>query len=384
VDQSRQTLIKVTTVPESLLAFHKGHGALLNVWFNVIAVSSGGPELDAFSLRENIRTIPLKMNRRISVFSDLVSVYKMIRVFRREKPYIVHSMTPKAGLVAMMAAYLTRVPHRIHTFTGLIFPTEKGVKRLLLMNIDRLICAMATIVIPEGTGVKNDLLKSGVTKKDLRIIANGSFNGIDPDYFRSEIYTAGDLLKIKSELLIDPNDFVFIFIGRIVRDKGIEELIKAFVAASNDLPEIELLLVGNYEENLDPLSEEVTEIIKTNKRIRVVGYQKDIRPYLAVADIFVFPSYREGFPNTVLEAGAMGLPCIVTDINGSNEIIKDGTNGIVISKQNVTELRNAIVYMYNNGDIVAKMRGNARQMIMSRYDRKTIQQELLRMYLNLG
>lgn len=379
----KKTLIKITTVPESLMAFSKGHGQLLNDYFNVIAVSSNDENLRSFSIRENIRTVSVNMNRRISFFKDIISVYKMYKVFRKEKPFIIHSMTPKAGLVSMLAGFLARVPHRIHTFTGLIFPTERGFKRLLLLNIDRLICHMATIVVPEGHGVKNDLLKSKVTHKHLEVIANGNFNGVDLEYFKSDLYSSNALQEIKDKHAINDNEFIFSFIGRMVPDKGVEELVRTFCKVVDEYDFSRLILVGDFYDNLDPVSHETFESVMNNKKIIHIPKQIDIRPYLAISDVFVFPSHREGFPNTVLEAGAMGLPCIVTDINGSNEIIKNGINGIIINKQNENELKDAMIYLITNRSVLKNMAGNARKLIACRFDRKYVQQELLKLYMRL-
>jgi glycosyltransferase involved in cell wall biosynthesis len=378
-----KTLIKVTTVPESLMAFSKGHGKLLNKWFNVIAISSEGDNLDAFSLRENIRIIPINMHRRISVFADLISVYRMFKAFRKENPFIVHSMTPKAGLVAMLAGFFAGVPHRIHTFTGLIFPTEKGLKQFILINIDRLICLLATKIIPEGNGVKRDLIEFRITRKDLNVIANGNFNGIDLDYFNRDIYSENEIKEFRKKYSFSTDEVIYVFIGRMVHDKGIEELVRAFSSMAKEHINARLLLIGYFEKELDPVSPDVVELINNGERITYLPFQEDIRPFLAISDVFVFPSYREGFPNSVLEAGAMGLPCIVTNINGSNEIIKDGVNGVIVSKKNVHELEDALVFLYCNLLVRDNMSKVARQMISSRYDRNLVQQELLKMYLEL-
>jgi glycosyltransferase involved in cell wall biosynthesis len=379
-----KTLIKVTTVPETLLAFSKGHGLLLLDKFKVIGISSRGEELERFSVNENIETIPVNMHRRISVIADFVSIYRMFIIFLKEKPFIVHSMTPKAGLVSMLAGFLARVPHRIHTFTGLVFPTEKRLKRFILINIDRLICLLATKVIPEGEGVKRDLLQFRVTKKELKIIANGSFNGIDMDYFKRELFSEDYINELKQQFSFTNNELIFIFIGRLVFDKGVEDLVRAFSIMAKEYQKARLLLIGPWEQRLDPISKDITEIIINNNKIIQLPFQNDIRPYLAMSDIFVLPSHREGFPNSVLEAGAMGLPSIVTNINGSNEIIKNGVNGIIIEKQNVNELVNALIYMFSNGIVRYNMSKVSRQMIASRYDRKFVHQELLKMYMELS
>ena len=332
------------------VGFVKGMLPDLTKKYEVVLLSSPGPEMDEAREQYGVRTIEVPMERHISPVKDFLSLCRLIRVFLKEKPDMVHSMTPKAGLLCMTAAWLTRVPVRIHTFTGLVWPTSTGLKRRILMLTDAITCWCATHVIPEGEGVKADLLNNGITRKPLRILGYGNVRGIDMQRFKkttddSDIFSHADLadhadnlyfdhgstrihtdfLKTKNQKLKTKNSFEFLFVGRIVGDKGINELVEAFCRLYEERPEVRLNLVGFFEENLDPVSEETHRMIEENPNIIMAGERTGddlVRSY-AEADCFVFPSYREGFPNTVLEAGAMGLPCIVTDINGSREIITD-------------------------------------------------------------
>jgi glycosyltransferase involved in cell wall biosynthesis len=318
-------LIRISTVPTSLNVFLKGFLKELSEKYEVFAVSSPGEELAQIGEREGVRTVAVAMERHISILKDVVSLYRLIVLFARERPYMVHSITPKAGLLAMLAAWFTRVPVRIHTFTGLVFPTSTGVKRHILILMDMVICGCATYINPEGRGVAADLKQYGITRKPLHIIANGNVRGVDMRW-----YSRTEEVVKQSELIRENDCFTFCFVGRLVGDKGINELIQAFTRLSDIYQKVRLLLVGGREDSLDPLQEDTLAKIRTNGRIVSVGSQRDVRPYLAASDAFVFPSYREGFPNVVLEAGAMGLACIVTDINGSNEIIIPGENGEII------------------------------------------------------
>ena len=240
---------------------------------------------------------------------------------------MVHSMTPKAGLLCMMAGWLTRVPIRIHTFTGLVFPTSTGLKKRILMLTDALTCWCATHVIPEGEGVKADLLNNGITHKPLRILGYGNVRGIDMKRFDPKRFNVNGFREAPEHKSVKKK-FTFLFVGRIVRDKGINELVEAFERLNMEIPETRLVLVGFFEENLDPVSPKTRQTIENNPNIIADGEKRgdDLLTQYATADCFVFPSYREGFPNTVLEAGAMGLPSIVTDINGSREIITGETH----------------------------------------------------------
>lgn len=372
-------VFRISTVPVSLNVLLKGQLSFLNSYFDIFAISSPGIDLNEVFQREKVKTYPIKMNRKISIFSDICSLVKLIIFFYKNKPFIVHSMTPKAGFLSMMAAFIVGVPVRIHTFTGLIFPTEKGFKKLLLKNIDRLTCLFATNIYPEGYGVKTDLIINQVTTKPLIVLANGNINGIDSNYFDPDLFSKEELFNLKRDLNISFNSFVFIFVGRLVTDKGINELIESFVKFNVSFKS-NLILVGDFEHKDDPLKSTTIQIIKSNPDIISVGYKKDVRPFLAISHCFIFPSYREGFPNVVLQAGAMGLPCIVTDINGSNEIIFDGVNGLVIPPKNVDEIFNKMKFLYYNKSVLNKLRNNARDMIISRFQQEYVWKSILNEY----
>ena len=387
-------LIRVTTVPASLLAFCSGLiRELTEEGYEVVAISSADTvapqadtpnKLEEFGRQEGVRTIAVPMERRISPMKDLKSLWRMWRVLRNERPDMVHSMTPKAGLVTMMAAWLARVPVRIHTFTGLVFPTETGLKRRILMATDWLTCACATHVIPEGEGVKADLLKHGITRKPLKVLGYGNIKGVDLKYWSHEAVDDNSQCTIHNAQS-EPDKasdcgFRFVFVGRIVGDKGINELVAAFKRLQDELPSTKLTLVGPYEENIDPVKPETRAEIERNPAINAVGSQSDVRPYYVAADALVFPSYREGFPNVVLEAGAMGLPSIVTDINGSREIIIEGRNGTIVPPRDEEALYRAMRHWVTHRDEVARLAAEARPLIASRFEQGYVRRCLKEFY----
>lgn len=370
-------IIRSATVPQSLDTFCRGLLKKLSEKYEVVALSSPGEEMQAIAEREDVRTIEVPMERHISPWKDIVALCRLIQVFHREQPTMVHSMTPKAGLLCMVAAWLTRVPVRVHTFTGLVFPTSKGIQRKLLMLTDSITCRCATYVIPEGEGVKKDLLDYGITNKPLRVLGFGNVMGVDMNYFsrRTEVME-------KARLLCDDSCFTFLFVGRIVRDKGINELCEAFDKLSREKVPVRLLLVGPREDSLDPVSEQSIEIMTSNPAISYVGgkFGEELLAYYAAADCFVFPSYREGFPNTVLEAGAMGLPSIVTDINGSREIIVDNENGYIIPPRDSESLLAAMQRIMNDHRRRSYMASHARNMIGCRFEQGFVRQCLFDFY----
>ncbi len=375
--QNSIKIIRATTVPMSLTAFCSGMLKELSEKYEVVAVSSPGEDLEKVAIREGVRAIAVPMERHISALKDLKSLFSMMRVFHKEKPIMVHSMTPKAGLICMLAAWFTRVPVRVHTFTGLVWPTESGLKRLILMFTDRLTCACATHIIPEGEGVKCDLIARKITKKPLKVLGYGNVKGVDMNRCsrRPEVMQIADNLRKEG-------CFTFLYVGRVVRDKGINELCSAFNRLHNDYPNARLVLVGPYEDALDPISEQSRKIIDENKAIEAVGAKSgdELLAYYAAANCFVMPSYREGFPNTVLEAGAMGLSSIVTDINGSREIIKDGVNGLIVQPRDAGALYQAMQLMLRSTIDRDRMAGNARKMIADRFEQGFVRKCLYDFY----
>lgn len=366
-------LVRVTTVPTTMRSFCRGLFRELQEQdgYEVVAVSSPGKELDEIALNEGVRTVAVPMERHIAPLKDLVSLWRMWRVMRRERPDMVHSMTPKAGLVTMIAAWLARVPVRIHTFTGLVFPTSTGLKRRVLMATDWLTCACATHVIPEGEGVKHDLLANGITHKDIRVLGYGNIRGVDLEYWSEPQVQRFDASQ----------PFRFVFVGRLVGDKGINELVSAFARLNAELPgRARLTLVGRLEPELDPLAPQTVRLIDECGAIDAVGLKSDVRPYYADADALVFPSYREGFPNVVIEAGAMGLPSIVTDINGSREIVVDGENGTIIPPRDEQALYAVMRRWVEHPDEPRALAVNARRMVAERFEQGYVRRCLREFY----
>lgn len=375
-------LIRITTVPISLNLLLKNQLKFLSSYFNTIAISGKGYDLEIVRRREEVKVYSIEMERKISPFKDITALINLYRYFLRERPEIIHSLTPKAGLLSMVAGKLANVPIRMHTFTGLIFPSKTGLMQKILIMMDRILCYCATNIYPEGNGVKSDLIKFNITSKPLKVLANGNINGIDLDYFSLDKVPEQQRSILKNELEIQSYDFVFIFVGRLVGDKGINELVKAFkkLITNDNYRNAKLLLVGPLEKNMDPLQDDVFNEIKNNPKIISVGFQEDVRAYFAIADALVFPSYREGFPNVVMQAGAMGLPSIVSDINGCNEIIVHDENGHIIPVKDVESLQKAMGNFLKNKNDLLRLKINSRPMIENRYEQSVVWNALLEEY----
>ena len=382
-------LIRITTVPLSLKVLLKGQLRFMaSNGFDVKGVSSEGEELREVHENEGIAVEAITMSRKITPFQDLKSLWEMWNFLRKEKPQIVHTHTPKAGIIGMLAARLAGVPHRLHTVAGLPLMEATGTKRKILNFVEKLTYSSATRVYPNSKGLYDFILQNNFTQSNkLKIIANGSSNGIDTAFFSPDQVTEIERVTLREKLSIQPDDFVFVFVGRIVSDKGINELIKAFsqlqAVENNEPTGIKLLLVGGLENDLDPLNPKTLAEINQNKDIISVGFQQDVRSFFAIADALVFPSYREGFPNVVMQAGAMGLPSIVSDINGCNEIIIEGENGLIIPSKNVEKLKEKMLTLAKDKNLYTKLKGNSRRMIENRYEQSVVWNALLEEYEGL-
>jgi glycosyltransferase involved in cell wall biosynthesis len=381
MSESKKKLVRITTVPLSLDKILDGQLSFMNNHYEVIAVSSEKEYLIRCAKNEGVRFKHIEMTRKITPIKDFISLIKLISFLKKERPLIIHSHTPKAGILAMLASKITNIPIRLHTVAGLPLMEEKGSKKKLLELIEKLTYSFSTFVFTNSNGLYKYIIDNNyVSKSKLKVIGNGSSNGVDVNYFSPTSVSEKEKEKLKLSLGILENDFTFVFVGRIVADKGINELINAFDTISFQNNAIKLLLVGEQESHLDPLNENTLKLISSNKNIIKTGFQKDIRPFLAVSDALVFPSYREGFPNVIMQAGAMELPVIATNINGCNEIIVNEKNGVLIELKNNGAIVKAMVRLIEDEAFYKNLKSNARSMIVSRFERKVICEKILYEY----
>lgn len=337
--------------------------------YDVLAVSADGPDIAPFIEEEEVPHKVVPMSRAITPFQDLLSIWKLYRLLKKERPHIIHSHTPKAGLIGMIASYFARVPVRIHTVAGLPLMETRGIKRKVLIAVEKITYFFASKVFLNSVALEAFIKAEYYDRPDKTIlIANGSSNGIDVDYFKRTEELERKAAKIRADAFIDSNYKVAVFVGRITGDKGINELTRAM----KQLTGVKLLLIGPMEPELDPLEKDTVAEIENNPDIIWYDFQPDVRPYLMAADFLVFPSYREGFPNVPMQAGALGLPSIVTDINGCIEIVEEGINGLIIPPKDGEALTEAIKKMVDEPQMLDSMKENARGKIVERFDRRVV------------
>lgn len=358
------------------LNFFRGQLSALNMFFEVTVISSPHDQLLEISGKEGVRYKAIKIWRKISVFNDVKSLFKLYVFFRDEKPSVIHCNTPKASLLGLLAGRWAKIPNRIYYIHGLRYEGAYGLKRKLLIAMERLSCRFATDIIAVSSGVQ-EIVKRDLTDKTVNLIRYGSANGINIHHF---LNTECDTSEVKVKLGISLTDFVFGFVGRLVGDKGINELVSAFAKINEHYPRTKLLLVGFYEEHLDPLLPETLELIQSNSSIIEAGFQKDVKKYLAVMDVFVSPSYREGFGQSLLEANLMGKPVIASAITGYNEIVKDGINGFLIPPFDQVALYKKMESVHKNSEQLLLMAHDCRQNVLQRYNHIDVLKDSINYY----
>ena len=377
-------IVRITTVPMSLKLLMRNQLKFMRDHYEVVAVSSSGSDLQEVQKSQSVRTVAIEMTRKITPFKDLISVFKMYKFFKKEKPFIIHSHTPKAGLVAMLAGLFAGVPNRLHTVAGLPLMETKGLKRMVLIFVERLTYICSTKIYPNSFGLEKFILENHLAYQEkVKVLGNGSSNGIDTEYFKNNDDIEAEAKHFSIENKLTGEEFIYCFIGRVVKDKGVEELILVFDELSKSDNNIRLIIVGPFEKELDHLSPEVELILEENKSIIHTGYQNDVRPYLSMSDVFVFPSYREGFPNVVMQAGCFEIPCIVSDINGCNEIIQNGVNGLIIKPKSQTELREAMLKLHENDELRNEMSKRSRPIIEKKYKQEYVWDCILKEYKSM-
>lgn len=352
--------------------------------FDVLMISADGKELPDVINNEQCPHIIVPMTRKITPFQDLRCLFRLIRIFRKEKPDIVHTHTPKAGLLGMMAARICGVKTRIHTVAGLPLMVEQGFKYRLLKFIEKLTYSSANQVWPNSNSLKEFILQKKLCDPaKLHIIAKGSTNGINLARFNREALHENTMADVKKQVGYEHQNKYLLCIGRLVADKGIVELVNVFTELQKTDASLRLVLVGSYEPNLDPLPENTTRIIQHNKAIVHINWSDDVAYFMALANYFVFPSHREGFPNVLLQAGAMGVPVICSNITGNIDIVTSNETGLLFDRGNEQQLFKMLQYAILHPQHMHTMAQKLQQDIRQHYQQENIWQNLLTAYKSL-
>jgi len=378
-------LLRITTAPISLNVLLPGQMKYMREQgFDVLMVSSDGPELANVLEREGCRHHIIPMTRKMSPFTDLRCLWLLYRLFRKEKPDIVHSHTPKAGLLAMLAAKMAGIKIRVHTIAGLRFVTTKGMSRRILIAMEKLTGMAATHVWPNSGSMKTFIEANRlVTPRKLEVIGWGSSNGVNLARYNPAVLKQEKLNEVKALVKYDPSLFYFLSVGRLVHDKGMDELLLAFARINAIHPHTRLILVGAFEDEVDPVSEKARELIKTHPAVIAAGWSNAVEYFMQFANVLVHPSHREGFPNVLMQAGAMGCPIICSSIDGNTDIVRHRETGLLFEVKNEEALFGQMQSAIHEPAALKGMADQLLLQIQTHYDQRVVQSFLHEKYLQL-
>ena len=371
-----------TTVPASLYGFFRGQLTWLKSQdFEVHTVSAPGEELKWVEESEQVTTHTVPMSRSFSPFRDPLALWRLVRLYRKSRFTVVHSFTPKGGLFGMLAAVAAGCPVRLFTIWGMA-PTTINSRVRLRVWANRVSCALAHKVFVECPSIADLVVANGLCPREkLVVVPAWSTNTLD-----SKMVDLSDLPQTRAAARHDwglPLDGVVIgFVGRVVRDKGVHELIEAFEKLASEFPKLHLLIVGVREVE-DPIGENILRRMDQHARIHCTGFQKDMRRLLSAMDILVHPSYREGLPTAPLEAAARGLPVVATRIPGCVDAVQEGVTGLLVEPRDAPGLAEAIRKYLKNPELRQQHGNNGREWVLKKYDRQAAWTALLNEYQQL-
>lgn len=377
------SLVHVINVPFSLHFIAGQVGYMADRRFETSVITSPGEHLEAFARREGVSVYGIEMPRRITPLRDLVTLARMYRRLRRIGPTIVHAHTPKGGLLGMIAAWLARIPVRIYHIRGLPYMTATGLQRVLLRMTERIACGLAHRVLCVSHSVRQVAVSDAICDADkIRVLLGGSGNGVDaigrfnPDRWA---FSRGE---VRRRHAIPADAIVIGFVGRLVRDKGLAQLVEAWSVLREEEPRLHMLVIGDFEPR-DPVPDNAKAMLRGDPRIHMLGWEKNTAPHYAAMDLFVLPTHREGLSNVLLEASSMGLPVTTTRIPGCIDVVEHGVTGTLVPARDVASLTAAIRTYVRDADLRTRHGHAGRERVKRQFRREAIWQALYAEYLGL-
>lgn len=372
----RESVCLVTASPFTLRAFMRNHLLQLSEHYKVTAVADFTPDDLSGEWLPGVRLVPVPIARPIRPAADAWALWELYRHFRAGGFDVVHSVTPKAGLLAMTAARLAGVPHRIHCFTGQVWATSRGLGRSLLKGADRIIAANATHVLADSRSQLAFLESEGVLRKgEGDVLGHGSISGVDVARFWPD---AGIRAKIRAALGIPQQACLLLFVGRLNRDKGVLDLAQAFARLARDNGNVWLGMVGPDEAGIGSNFE--TACGAAMARVRRIDYTPTPEHYMAAADVFVLPSYREGFGSVVIEAAACGIPAVASRIYGLVDAVEEGVTGLLQPAGDIGALHDNLAKLCGDQELRKRLGEAARERAVSDFSMAAVTKDLLTYY----
>ncbi len=372
-------ILFVVTTPLTANVFLLKHFEELSKHYKIILCVNTNLYKLSTTIMEYVDVIHFDFQRKISPYKDIVSLVKLFLLICRVRPSVVHSVTPKAGLLTMLASYFAGVNFRWHTFTGQIWITRRNLEKFIFKKIDKLIVFFSSQVFTDSESQKKLLVKEKIASVEkISVLGYGSISGVNIERFSPSINTKNEIRK---KIAKNQNNCVFLYVGRLARDKGLFDLIEAFRITFGLLNKIELWIVGPNEEGLQF---ELESIVKSNNLpVSFIGPTDLPEDYMKASDVFVLPSYREGFGTAVIEAGACCVPAIAYRIDGIVDAIEDGFSGILVALKDIESLSKSMLFLAENPRIRIEMGNNARSRVEDFFSSDAITSAWLSQYKNV-
>lgn len=373
-------LLHATTVPTTLNFLRTQPALLAAHGIEVTLLSSPGEELESIAAQEGARAIGVPMHRGFSIGADLRTLRQLVAILRRERPDIVHAHTPKAGLLVTLAGRIAGVPLCIYQIHGLRFLTTSGLQRRILKTTERISTAAAHRVLCVSPSVLALAEEEHVIRRGKgAVLGAGTINGVDLDAFDPGI-AQEEAAAVRAALSIPTDAPVIGFVGRLAADKGVADLAAAWSRVREEVPQAHLLLVGGPEDT-DPVAPEVLERLARDPRAHLVGHRAEVRPYYAAMSVLALPSAREGFPQTLLEGSAMGVPTVGSDVPGVSDAVRDGVTGLLVPFHDPESLAEALLDLLRDPLRRAAFGAAGRRWARSGFDRPEVRERFLEFYL---
>jgi len=373
-------MVIIVTVPVVLETWLKGQPKFLSDYYNVEIITAYAPSITKIQSHENVTIKTMDFTREINPLKDIKVLLQLFVYLVRTRPSIVYTLTPKAGLLGMIASWMALISHRVHNIVGLPHLEAKGRRRIILTYTEKITYFFASNLYCNSKNLRT--IVATMTNKTVKVIGDGSVNGVDTALFRDTMQD-DEKSKVKEALRFLEDDFIITYVGRIVKDKGLNELLDVFDDLSKKHSHIKLLLIGDYKNETDPISRESQIIMQSNKHIKYLEFQDDVKAFLSITNLFVLPSYREGLPNVLIEAGSLGIPMVATDINGCNEVVEDGVNGILVKPKDKVLLFEAIERFVVDKVFYMHIKNAVRPSIIKKYEQHRFWKSLKEMFFEL-
>lgn len=383
INREAPTIVRITPVFSTIHAIFQGQNRFLaNNGCKISVISSPDETANRISHGEGFNYYPVSISRGITPYKDLKAIFHIINILNKIRPDVVHTHTSKGGFLGMIASFASNIPHRIHTVAGWSADSRGKIMGMPILISELMTLKIATRVIVNSDSLRKYLVESGyISNAKSCVLGKGSSNGVDLEYYKVDSSTSLNSMQVRRNFGISKNDIVLAFIGRVMLEKGIKELVDAFLYLSNIYNNIHLLVIGALEnESRNVLPIDLLSLIHNHANIHLTGWVENVPYYLAAADILIHPSYHEGMPNALLQGAAMELPCLASDVLGNKDAIIHGVTGYLYPSKNTKELVDLLITLIENPSLRYALGKEGRQFVEREFDNNTVCQRLLDFY----